>query len=234
MIDIGVLRAMAAAGATVEVILATIEADQKQVDARKAERLAKDAARKREERKAVRERRASAGVRNVRNSPADVLDAAPKTAENVVQFNGIMRPLDATDAPAKNLPYNPSNNKERKKDRLGCRLPSDWLACPADVQFARDQGMNDLAIADQENRFRDYWHAAPGAKGRKADWPATWRNWIRNSQNFRQQRSAGNGTNGTSLLAACDRLERHLASRIEAGANGDAIGEGDLFLLPAR
>jgi hypothetical protein len=28
-------------------------------------------------------------------------------------------------------------------------------------------------------RFRDYWLAVPGARGRKADWGATWRNWCR-------------------------------------------------------
>jgi hypothetical protein len=29
------------------------------------------------------------------------------------------------------------------------------------------------------HKFVDYWRAQPGAKGRKTDWPATWRNWIR-------------------------------------------------------
>lgn len=28
-------------------------------------------------------------------------------------------------------------------------------------------------------KFVDYWTACPGAKGRKLDWPATWRNWMR-------------------------------------------------------
>ena len=28
-------------------------------------------------------------------------------------------------------------------------------------------------------RFKDHWLAAPGAKGVKQDWPATWRNWMR-------------------------------------------------------
>ena len=28
-------------------------------------------------------------------------------------------------------------------------------------------------------RFADHWAAQPGQKGVKADWPATWRNWIR-------------------------------------------------------
>ena len=27
--------------------------------------------------------------------------------------------------------------------------------------------------------FRDYWIAAPGAKGVKLDWLATWRMWVR-------------------------------------------------------
>jgi hypothetical protein len=37
--------------------------------------------------------------------------------------------------------------------------------------------------------FRDYWVAQPGAKGCKLDWPATWRNWVRNSRTS-QTRSA--------------------------------------------
>lgn len=28
-------------------------------------------------------------------------------------------------------------------------------------------------------KFRDYWAGVPGARGRKADWPATWRNFVR-------------------------------------------------------
>jgi hypothetical protein len=27
--------------------------------------------------------------------------------------------------------------------------------------------------------FVDYWRSVPGAKGRKVDWAATWRNWCR-------------------------------------------------------
>lgn len=30
-------------------------------------------------------------------------------------------------------------------------------------------------------QFADYWAAQPGLKGTKADWPATWRTWCRNS-----------------------------------------------------
>jgi len=31
----------------------------------------------------------------------------------------------------------------------------------------------------EHEKFVDYWKAAPGAKGRKLDWAATWRNWMR-------------------------------------------------------
>jgi hypothetical protein len=31
----------------------------------------------------------------------------------------------------------------------------------------------------ETERFCDYWRAIPGARGRKLDWPATWRNWLR-------------------------------------------------------
>jgi hypothetical protein len=33
---------------------------------------------------------------------------------------------------------------------------------------------------DRETRaFVDYWRGVPGARGRKLDWPATWRNRLR-------------------------------------------------------
>jgi hypothetical protein len=40
--------------------------------------------------------------------------------------------------------------------------------------------------------FRDYWRGAPGAKGRKVDWVATWKNWMRREQERRETR--GNRT----------------------------------------
>jgi hypothetical protein len=52
----------------------------------------------------------------------------------------------------------------------GTRLPDEWE--PDDPAFA-GCGPNTLA------KFRDYWRAQPGAKGRKTDWQATWRNWCR-------------------------------------------------------
>jgi hypothetical protein len=60
----------------------------------------------------------------------------------------------------------------------GSRLAPDWTL-PEDLKAWATEARPDLDIALQAARFRDYWAALPGAKGRKTDWPATWRNWIR-------------------------------------------------------
>jgi hypothetical protein len=67
-----------------------------------------------------------------------------------------------------------------KSDRspAGSRLAPDWTL-PDDLKAWATEARPDLDIALQAARFRDYWTAMPGAKGRKTDWPATWRNWIR-------------------------------------------------------
>ncbi len=67
------------------------------------------------------------------------------------------------------------------KTSSGTRLPSDWKPPPEYLSFAVNE-LHDksppeiMRIADG---FRDYWIAQPGTKGRKTDWLATWRNWIR-------------------------------------------------------
>ena len=61
------------------------------------------------------------------------------------------------------------------------RLPADWSASADDIEFCKAE-RPDLVPAQTEQRFRDYWIAQPGVKGRKTDWPATWRNWVRNER----------------------------------------------------
>src|SRR6185312_5576397 len=60
----------------------------------------------------------------------------------------------------------------------GCRLPADWQLTPA--LLAEAQRIAPTVDARREaDRFRDYWLAASGANAVKADWDATWRNWVR-------------------------------------------------------
>lgn len=66
--------------------------------------------------------------------------------------------------------------KKAIEGKTGSRLAPDWQPSEEDQKFAKEQGVPWNAEAP---KFRDYWTAQAGAKGRKTDWSATWRNWIR-------------------------------------------------------
>lgn len=59
----------------------------------------------------------------------------------------------------------------------GTRIPNDFTVTPEMVTWARDRVPNVDGRLETE-RFVNYYRALPGAKGRKLDWPATWRNWM--------------------------------------------------------
>lgn len=60
----------------------------------------------------------------------------------------------------------------------GTALPGDWL------DWAKENtNHTEIGIRAQFERFSDYWIAQPGQKGIKADWKATWRNWMRSPHN---------------------------------------------------
>lgn len=84
-------------------------------------------------------------------------------------------------------------------------LPSDWLA------FAQSERQWDAKTVEgifQE--FIDYWHAAPGQRGVKADWLATWRNWVRRSK-------TPNGTLPKERNGYVPRTEEQIRRAIDAG-----------------
>lgn len=79
------------------------------------------------------------------------------------------------------------NIDTEKKKKESCsrstRLPADWVLPQewrqwAEINFSADASL----ITAEADRFRDYWIAQPGTKGRKLDWAATWRNWCRNAR----------------------------------------------------
>jgi hypothetical protein len=58
-------------------------------------------------------------------------------------------------------------------------------------------------------RFKDHWAAQAGRAGVKADWFATWRNWVR------KERPATNGVDGLQPGAA-EYLRQHQGESDEA------------------
>jgi hypothetical protein len=72
-----------------------------------------------------------------------------------------------------------------------CRLSDDWNPEPED--FPAEQ------IARELPKFRDFWKAKSGRDATKLDWQATWRNWLRRSDDFKPARNqAGNGSTAAS------------------------------------
>ena len=85
------------------------------------------------------------------------------------------KPLCLDDAPSiKNVA---SSIKTPKGSRLNKEwvLPADW----GNWALEQNPAWGNSKVESIADGFRDYWISVAGAKGVKADWEATWRNWIR-------------------------------------------------------
>lgn len=58
----------------------------------------------------------------------------------------------------------------------GWQLPKAW----GEWALAEYPHWTADVVRLEAQKFFDHWRAQPGKDGRKADWPATWRNWCRN------------------------------------------------------
>jgi uncharacterized protein YdaU (DUF1376 family) len=112
-----------------------------------------------------------------------------------------------------------STNVERRAPVLakGCSLPDGWLPNPDDFLKAIDLIGAERAAAELE-KFTDYWRGVPGAKGRKLDWPATYRNWIRRTaestaQNAKPDKLAARHDNYAASWTGADGAAELMAAR---------------------
>lgn len=62
------------------------------------------------------------------------------------------------------------------------RLPETWALPREWGQWAVNEGWPETVIRSEADKFRDYWIGKSGKDATKADWAATWRNWMRNSK----------------------------------------------------
>lgn len=76
------------------------------------------------------------------------------------------------------------------KSPRGTALPKDW-ELPGDWRTWAEGARPDVDVLTVADSFRDYWVAKPGKDGRKTDWLATWRNWVRNQRSGSAQRPQG-------------------------------------------
>lgn len=109
---------------------------------------------------------------------------------------------DSSGAPDTGTGTSPSlRSGERRASRLPkpFELPDDWAA------WAKAE-RPDLDPERVAEKFADYWHGKGGAAGRKLDWLATWRNWVREERS--PQRTTPPVTGGRFAAAAAGVFER--------------------------
>lgn len=95
------------------------------------------------------------------------------------------------DAPTRPDPTRPSSSTKKRTPPAsrGSRLDPSWLPSAEDVAKIRSECPS-VDPQREHAAFVDYWIAQPGQKGVKADWPATWRNWMRRKQDDHATRRA--------------------------------------------
>ncbi len=121
----------------------------------------------------------------------------------------------------------PSSGRAKSPDPRGSRIPDDWSLSPDlhDWSISEARAPPDV-IQHEVGKFRDYWRGKAGQGGRKTDWDATWRNWIRKAMEDQQHgRRNGTGAPQRSYLAGVAEFAR------DAGFVEDAGGPAD---VPAR
>lgn len=100
-----------------------------------------------------------------------------------------------------------SNDSSKPRSKRGMRIPPDWKPSPDEIDWQREQGIADDLARRELPRFLDYWTAAPGQKGVKLDWPATWRNWLRTAVDNAASRERPSGPSRAEIeRAAADPL----------------------------
>lgn len=89
----------------------------------------------------------------------------------------------------------------------GTRLPDGWQPGPELEQFARELGLEPVAVTAE---FVDYWRGVPGQRGVKLDWPATYRNRCRElaeRRSVRGVRRPGQPSNARAIYEGAMSLE---------------------------
>ena len=141
--------------------------------------------------RASAEKRWAHTERNANASPNAMRTHSEGTANG--DANGMHRaPVPSPQTPNTNTPPSASHLAPPcKPATTGTRLPPGWTPPDSDAELALSLGFANGRAEAELAKFRDYWAARPGAGGRKLDWPATWRNWLRKAAETRPQRSAG-------------------------------------------
>lgn len=115
-------------------------------------------------------------------SIAGKASAAARATKREQAINGITTAVEQTlnGTPTNQEPIT-KNQKPKSSVARGSRITEGWMPSQEDATFCKTE-RPDLRPSEVAKRFYDHWIAQPGEKGRKLDWSATWRNWVRNER----------------------------------------------------
>ena len=166
---------------------------------------------------------------------------APRSGETGCnsRSNGVQMAQERGAGAAPDPSCKPSMNRlsasqaDKRPAARASRLPEDWALPKAWGEWAlaeTQQLAGDLKdwaggawtpehVRFEADKFRDYWRGKSGKDAAKADWLATWRNWVRNAGPLR----TANGRKGGGNWRASAELA--LAKAIEVGVGPAWPGE---------
>lgn len=99
-------------------------------------------------------------------------------------------------------------NARGAKPHDGTRIPEPFEITDDMRAWVTAEGITPAQARASTARFVDYWRAKPGKDGRKLDWIATWRNWLRRDHdNANGHKPSTTDQKVTATLALADRLE---------------------------
>lgn len=116
-----------------------------------------------------------------------------------------------------------STDVDAVKRTRGSRIPEPFMVTTEMWAWAHDEGMTREFANEQTVIFVDYWRGRTGQIAVKADWPATWRNWLRRA--WKDGRSRAPMSPGRESPDERFRRLQALADQMEAGDGGQRAVE---------
>lgn len=155
--------------------------------------------------------------------------ACPQTSADIPQNSAeLVSPLGPPLSPA---PLSPPIIPPSSKTSRATELPSDWQPDAKTWALADELGFTAQETWDQLNRMRDWAKNAGGGKGRKSDWNAAFRNWIKRAADDRRNKPQAPRRNSLQdSFAILDAVVDEAIRRSDG--SGQEGGEEDTFGLP--
>lgn len=99
------------------------------------------------------------------------------------------------------------------KKSKGTRIPDDWVLSKKLGEWAHAEKPHWSIdkIRSEAEAFKDYWLSVAGARGIKQDWDATWRNWVRRSNDAPVVGQTGGGYVAVNKQAALEQRNAEAA-----------------------